>query len=198
MMPCMMNIEENNVIPIASRSGLTQKSDDELMQLAAAGYRDAFSELMKRYQAQIRGFCQKWHSEKGDDLAQDVFVRLWNARKKYVPKNEFKAYLYMIAVNICRNAKRSESRKPPTEKFNPDVVSQNLEAGQLDNILHRERQKRVHNEISRLPPKLREAILLRYGQDLSYREIQKATGVRQETLRSRVLLAINKLKGALV
>lgn len=192
-----MSTVKNNVISIeraSAKTRLENYSDDELMQLCAANVENAFAELVRRYQGKVRGFCRKWDSQRGDDLAQDVFVRLWRARHQYKPKNEFKAYLFAIVINQCRNAKRSLSRRPCTEKLQLKEICDRASSDQLDRILRREKVSRVHRQIEKLSPKLKEAVLLRFGQELSYRIMAEIIGANEATVRSRVLLGLEKLR----
>jgi RNA polymerase sigma factor (sigma-70 family) len=193
----MMNATDNNVIPIEHakrKARLEGHTDDELMQLARANVKEAFAELVRRYNRLVRGYCRKWNWERGEDLAQDVFVRLWRARDRYKPRDEFKAYLFMIVVNQCRNDKRSLNRKPPMEPLTPEKKVEAASVDQLEQILEREKLARVHRRIEALSPKLKEAILLRFGSEMSYRQIADITKSNEATVRSRVMLGIQKLK----
>ncbi len=193
----MMKAGINNVISIDEAKNLKQlkcHTDDELMQLASANVKEAFAEIVRRHQGQVRGFCRKWNGQGGDDLAQDVFVRLWRARHRYRPQNEFKAYLFRIVVNRCRNATRSLRRRPPMEELKPEKVTEASSGNQLEKILEREQLLRVYRQIRKLSPKLKEALLLRFGQEMSYRQIAQITDSKEATVRSRVLLGVERIK----
>ncbi len=193
----MMSRTHDNVIPLeraSRRARLGDHSDDELMRLARANVKEAFAEIVRRYRRLVRGFCCKWSPDRGEDLAQEVFVRLWRSRERYRPKNEFKAYLFTIVVNQCRNDRRTLTRKPPMAPLDPERRIDGDAPDQLDRILEGERLRRVHRGIEALTPKLKEAVLLRYGSEMSYRQMSRILGVNEATIRSRVMLGIQKLQ----
>jgi RNA polymerase sigma-70 factor (ECF subfamily) len=177
--------------------GLCERSDDELMELAAGGVRDAFGELVGRYQERVRAFCRRWDPERGDDLAQEAFLQLWAARKRYQPRGQLPLYLFTIVRNRCRNARRGWFRRPPLEPLSPDV-SALASSDQLDAVLERERALRVDRQVAQLPPKLREAVLLRFGEEMSYAEIASIVGAPEATVRSRVFNGLRRLQEELL
>jgi RNA polymerase sigma-70 factor (ECF subfamily) len=183
------------VIPIqrARERGLCARSDDELMELAAGGVRDAFGELIGRYQARVRSFCRRWDPERGDDLAQEVFLQLWAARARYQPRGQFPLYLFTVVRNRCRNVRRSWFRQPTLEPLAPEVPNP-TSSDQLDAVLERERAARVERQVAQLSPKLREAVLLRFGEEMSYAEIAAVVGAPEATVRSRVFNGLRRLQ----
>lgn len=171
--------------------GLT---DDELMRLATQNLREAFATLVSRYQLRVRSHCSKWTGDGalGDDLAQEIFCELWRTRERYRPNARFAVYLFTIARNRCRNARRD---RRPTTTLEAEVA--NGQPDQLQRLLAAERQRRIDKEVSLLPEKLREAVLLRFGQAFDYPQMAEILKCRQVTVRSRVFLGISKLRAAL-
>ena len=194
----MMSATDNNVVffeHAKPKARLADHDDDALMQLAQANVKEAFAELVRRYNRLVRGYCRKWNRSRGEDLAQDVFVRLWRARGRYRPKNEFRAYLFIIVVNVYRNDRRTFVRKPPMASLSVEQAPEPAAAAnQLERILAQEKLDRVHRSIEGLSPKLKEAILLRFGSELSYRQIAEITQSNEATIRSRVMLGVQKMK----
>jgi RNA polymerase sigma-70 factor (ECF subfamily) len=175
-------------------SQLDALTDDELMRLATQNLRDAFATLVRRYQQRVRSHCSKWTGDRalGDDLAQEIFGELWRTRERYRPGARFAVYLFTIARNRCRNAHRD---RRPTKPLEAEVPSG--QPDQLQALLAAERQRRMDNEVGRLPEKLREAVLFRFGQGLDYPQMAEILGCPQVTVRSRVFLGITKLRAAL-
>lgn len=184
---------EDRVVPIsrARERGLRQRTDDELMELSAAEVREAFAELVQRYQGRVRSFCLRWDAQRGDDLAQEVFLQLWQARRRYQPRGRFPVYLFTIVRNRCRNARRSWFRSPVLEQLSPQL---GRSAEQLDHVLEQERARRLDRSVAGLPPKLREAVLLRFGEGLGYAEIAAIVQAPQATVRSRVFHGLRRLQ----
>jgi RNA polymerase sigma-70 factor (ECF subfamily) len=97
--------------------------------------------------------------------------------------------LLTIARNRCRNVRRDAK---PSEALAEEIAAET--AGQLDALLVAERRRRVDAEIHSLPPKLREAILLRFSQELDYDEVAAILHCPQATVRSRVFLGLQQLR----
>lgn len=145
----------------------TLDEDTELMMQVAAGDREAFEQLFQRnFRSTVRIIgammgCDV-HSE---DLAQDVFMRVYRSRQRYVPSAKFSTWLGTIIRNTVFNAKRSQSRRPV--KHLNDLVDASLElqasrlrvnidfAGEVD----RQHQiKQVRAAVAQLPARQRTAI----------------------------------------
>jgi RNA polymerase sigma-70 factor (ECF subfamily) len=184
-------------LPGARAKGpLDHRTDDELMELAAANVRPAMEELVRRHDRTVRSYCRKWDPARGDDLAQDVFLRLWRARHAYRPRGRFRLYLFTLVRNRCRNALRDWFRRPAAQPLDTLEVN-GMEQSQLEAVLEAERNHRVWREVASLPPKLREAVLLRFEQGLSHAEIAEIVGAPEVTVRSRVFLGLRRLRARL-
>lgn len=196
--------KSSKIIPLRPADGLRDRPDDDLMKLAAAGRRDAFSVLVERHGARVFRLCMRltgWDAPLSEELAQEVWVAVWASRARYEPSGEFSAWLLSAARNRCSNARRDQMRRTRvlTNEAAPDVTttSSGVEPAQLDEILAREDQRRLQAAIEVLPPQLREAVALRFGDALPYDAIAKAVGANESTVRSRVFHALKKLRGLL-
>jgi RNA polymerase sigma-70 factor (ECF subfamily) len=105
-------------------------------------------------------------------------------------------FLFTVACNRCRNHGRWWRRRrgrevddDATAREEPAVASSGL-----DELLARERQRRVHAAIGRLPTKQREAVLLRFDQGLDYAELARVLDSSETTIRSRVFQGLKKLR----
>ena len=172
-----------------------ERSDDELMGLAVGGAREAYEALVRRHQARLRAYCARWCGSAvvGDDLAQECFVEIWQRRASYVAQGRFKAYLFHVAANRCKNQRRSQGRELAL------VDADSTEAGgeqppSSDKFVVRERAERVEQGLAKLPEPQREAVLLRYSAELDYAEMASLLEVSEATLRSRVFLGLMKLR----
>lgn len=163
-------------------------SDDELVEQIRLGSEDAAEELVKRYYSSILRYC-KWHCpgpEKAEDLTQDTFLKLFNSLSEYKGKNRFKAYLYTIANHLCID----ESRKVQLCSLDEEE----MEGAECKEFVHLEDQAEVRYLLRILSSEQREAVILRFGEQLSYKEIAKVTGCNLRTAQSRVRGALKIMR----
>jgi RNA polymerase sigma-70 factor (ECF subfamily) len=181
--------------PDPPHDALAERSDDELMTLACSGLRSAFAVLVERHAERLVGLCARFtnDSQLGRELAQDTWVMVWQSRETYRAEGNFTGWLITVARNRCRNQlRRRKSESAGDHELAPaeDVKT----AAQLDGLLIEERRRRVRRALAELPVALREALLLRYGEELSYDEMMPIVGAGESTLRSRVHHGLKKLK----
>lgn len=154
--------------------------DDALVSRAASGDADATELLIKRYYASILRYC-RWHCpdmETAEDLTQETFIRLFRHLEDYKAKGTFKAWLYTIANRLCIDESRKVSYSPLEDRDYPAAD---------DSRLHRiEDRDQILCLLNFLSPEQRAAVLLRFGEELSFSEIAKVTGCSLRTAQSRV------------
>jgi RNA polymerase sigma-70 factor (ECF subfamily) len=176
----------------APDDALSERSDDELMVLARAGMRAAFAVLVERHALHVVRLCSRFvnDADLGRELAQDSWVLVWQARDKYRGEGGFVAWLVTVARNHCRN----EVRRRKVREREPLSEALGHSPGQLDGLLVEERRKRVRAALSELSPALRDALLLRYAEELRYDQMTDVLGTGESTLRSRVHHGLKALK----
>ena len=155
-------------------------NDDELIEKIKLGNEQAAEELITRYYKSILRYC-RWHCfsfEKAEDLTQETFYRLFKNLSGYNGKQKFKAYLYTIANHLCVD----ESRKIP---FYPLEDGENI-ASECNEILQVEDKAEINDLLGVLSTEQREAIILRFGEQLEFHEIAKVMGCNMRTAQSRV------------
>ncbi len=155
-------------------------SDDKLVEQIKCGDEQAAEELITRYYASILRYC-RWHCssvEKAEDLTQETFYKLFKNISGYKGKRKFKAYLYTIANRLCID----ESRK----KSLYSIEDEEIIIDECDEILRMEDKAEVNYLLSTLSPEQREAIILRFGEQLEFHEIAKVMGCNMRTAQSRV------------
>jgi RNA polymerase sigma-70 factor (ECF subfamily) len=181
--------------PEPPQAALAERSDDELMQLSCAGLRSAFAVLVERHALRIVNLCARFvnDAQLGRELSQDTWVLVWQGRQKYRGDGSFVAWLVTVARNHCRNElRRRKAAKIHERSELDDDAAQS--ARQLERLLTEERRRRVRTALAKLSWPLREALLLRYGEDLRYDEIASVVGTGESTLRSRVHHGLKTLK----
>jgi len=182
----------------AAPEPLPARSDDELMTLAQAGLRDAFAVLVERHAERLVQVCARFvnDGELGAELAQDTWVSLWSERAKYRADGRFVVWLITAARNRCRNHARQRGvvRRHAETATHAEAPPS---AEQIDRLLLEERRRRVREALGRLPERMREAVLLRYAEELGYDEMATVLSVGESTLRSRVHHGLRLLRGLL-
>jgi RNA polymerase sigma-70 factor (ECF subfamily) len=144
-------------------------SDEELMILAAQGDMKAFEQIVLRYQASVwRTACRfSGDSEEARDIAQSVFLKLFESAPSYRQTASFKTFLFRIVNNTCIDSFRKKRPEPRSDL--PDVADES--PSQAENMAVFERKKAVRGAIRSLPPRQRSVIILRYDAELSVRDI---------------------------
>ncbi len=169
-------------------------NDDELIEQIRAGDEEAAGELIERYYTAILRYCS-WHCrdlQKAEDLTQETFFRLFKnlsehgSGKKYIERKRFKAYLYTIANHLCID----ESRKAIFYLLENETEL----VDECDEIQRIENREEVRYLLSRLSPEQREAVILRFGQQLTFSEIAKIMGCNLRTAQSRVRSALKIMR----
>jgi RNA polymerase sigma-70 factor, ECF subfamily len=183
--------------------------DETLVAQAANGNREAFDELVRRYQSRMFQLVRILTSGDTDaeDLVQDTFVRAYRAVGQFRGDSTFRTWLHRIAVNVVRShAARQSGRgdrrttrgyargtSPDTDRGDEESEIGRVAANEdLENAVVRRRM--IDQALARLPPDLRLMITLRDVQGLEYREIARITGVPIGTVESRIFRGRRRLR----
>lgn len=177
------------VASVPSAGTLPERSDDELMTLAQAGSRDAFGVLVERYGRSVAQTCARMlnDSELGVELSQETWVAVWAQRAQYRVPGQLRPWLITVARNRCRSRLRKQgvARRYAEDAARAEALDLSS-AEQIDRLLAQERQHKVRKGLAQLPELMREALLLRYSEELRYDEMAAVLSASESTLRSRV------------
>jgi RNA polymerase sigma-70 factor (ECF subfamily) len=181
---------------------LSTSTDYELVELYENGNDNAFDELLQRHQSYVYSyilFLVK-EEERADDIFQETFTRAIMAIRshKYQTTGKFSAWLIRIAHNLIIDTTReTESGKLITqEKFTPGILNdiRLSEGGIENNIIEEQKASQIRKMLDYLPDVQREVILLRFYEDLSFKEIAEKTGVSINTSLGRMRYALINLR----
>lgn len=166
----------------------------ELIRRSQAGDNEAFAALFHKHKNLVykTAFLMLGNAAEAEDLLQEVFLEVYRSLRSYQPSRAaFTTWLYRITVNDCLNHKRT--RRWKTVAVPLDEVTAVPQAHGLHDE-HLEMTDEVWKAISRLTPKLRIVVILRYYWDLSYAELTQVLNVPLGTVKSRLNQALQIVK----
>jgi RNA polymerase sigma-70 factor (ECF subfamily) len=176
-------------------AGLDPASDAAIMLRAAQGDESAFNYLAEKYNQAV-----------AEELAQEVFLRVYRSRQSYRAEAKFTTWLYRIATNLAVNHARDTRREravqtvyldAPDEEtgVRPDVAGDEPSVEQ--SLLREERMKAIRMHVMELPDTQRLAVLMHKYQGLDYREIGEVLKLSESATKSLLFRAYQTLRGKL-
>jgi RNA polymerase sigma-70 factor (ECF subfamily) len=166
---------------------LHEPTDAELLRRARSGDETAFARIVDRHKGPLVNYLARLSGSREDaeEYAQESFLRLYRAAGRFRPEGRIAPLLFRIAINLARSRAR---RDRLWRVFAAGTAAPEIDEGRGadETALASELQRRVRDAIGRLPPRFREAILLRDIEGWSYAEIAAAVGCREGTLKSRI------------
>ena len=181
------------------------KADDRaLVERAKKGDRRAFDLLVLKYQHKIAKLIMRYVRDPAEalDVSQEAFIKAYRALPKFRGDSAFYTWLYRIAINTAKNHLVAMKRRPvdfEVDLQDPEAYEINARLQDVDTpdrIAQREELRRtVEEAIAALPDELREAIVLREIEGLSYEEIARAMDCPVGTVRSRIFRAREAIDG---
>jgi RNA polymerase sigma factor (sigma-70 family) len=178
--------------------------DVRLMQLVSAGETVAFEELVERHHRLVVGTVARMLGSNSDveDIAQQVFVRVWKSAKRYVPRAKFTTWLLKITRNLVFNEMRRRSRHPQlalqvdSEDEERPIKDERATAPDAS-LLEQELQRAIETAIAQLPKTQRMAVVLRRYDELSYEQIAEVLDQSVPAVKSLLFRARTELRGRL-
>ncbi|KAA3620841.1 MAG: RNA polymerase sigma factor RpoE [Proteobacteria bacterium] len=173
-------------------------TDHQLVERVQGGDKRAFDVLVRKYQGKVAGLVSRYvfdHAEV-EDVVQEVFIKAYRALDRFRGDSAFYTWLYRIAVNTAKNHLVASGRRPPGQDVDvADVV--NTDAGyklqETDSpersMMTRQIAELLQATLRSLPEDLREAIMLREIEGMSYEEIAEVMACPIGTVRSRIFRA---------
>jgi len=178
--------------------------DVRLMRLVARGDTAAFEELIERHQALVIGTVARMLGSNSDveDIAQQVFIRVWKSAGRYVPRAKFTTWLLKITRNLVFNELRRSKRRayvPIQIDPNAEEIPLKDEAAQSPDasLLETELQQAIDKSIAELPETQRMAVILRRYQGLSYEQIADVLDLSVPAVKSVLFRARTELRARL-
>lgn len=187
-------------------------TDEMLMVRYQRGDREAFAELVRRYKTPIFNFAMRQlrHTSVAEDVTQDVFLRVVQNAAEFKHEARFTTWIYTIARNLCIDQlrklthRRHPSLDQPAASDGDDArplvetIAGNQPAANAErSVIGSEVAARIVTAVDSLPEDQREVFLLREIANLPFKEIAVVTGVGENTVKSRMRYALDRLQEAL-
>jgi len=167
-----------------------EPSEAELMRHWQDGDAASFEEIVRRWQGRVGRLLGRLAGPAAaPDLCQEVFLRLYVAGPRYREEGAFATWIYRIALNVARDAGRRRHDCLTLGNHEPlDHVAPH------EALCRREAIELVTCALAHLPEALREVLVLRHYQEMSFEEIARLTGTPASTLKSRFAVALTRLR----
>jgi len=193
----------NTVRKQSERIPAERLGDNELVRRYLAGETRRFQELVERYESRMINFIQRsiGDRDRAQDLAQEVFVRVYRHIKRFDTSKKFSTWIYTIASNLAKNELRNRSRNPLvlfqtlTSSWDDDHRPLQFEDSSMrpdDLFRKRHLQELVERAAEELPEHHREVFILREIEGKTYEEIAEITNTQLGTVKSRLNRARNR------
>ena len=181
------------------------RSDVQLMLDVKAGDDSSFDFLLRKYRSPLVNFLYRMVRDRAtaEDLAQDVFLRVYRARKAYIPSAKFTTWLFRIATNLALNSLRDNRHEKMAVSLDAaagdeeDSAPRDLPAREMhidQRLLERDRVAFIQRAIASLPEKQRAAVLLHKYEEMDYAEIAKILDCTEAALKSLLFRAYENLR----
>src|ERR1700758_747680 len=180
-------------------------SDAEVMLQAKAGDEAAFAYLVQKYRRAMVSFMYRMshNSAVAEDLAQEVFLRVYRSRAGYEASAKFTTWLYRIATNLAMNHARDTRHERPENQVSldepdeetgttMDVADSSLTVEQA--MLRRERMAAIRAKVQALPERQRMAVIMHKYQQMDYKQIAEVLKLSESATKSLLFRAYETLR----
>ncbi len=163
-----------------------EKKDEELL-LSSLSNESAFSLLVERWWKKIYSFIffKIGSGDEAKELTQEVFLKVYLNIENFNPSYKFSTWIYKIAQNLSIDFLRKK-HMVITELTNQSLITKKTP---LTEIIVEEKNKEIWDAIEKLPEDLKEIILLRHQEELSYEEISEILNLKLGTVKNRIFKA---------
>lgn len=184
---------------------LGELSDSELMLRVQAGDDAAFDSLIEKFRRPLIAFMYRMvgNSAVAEDLAQDVFLRVYRSRSTYAAEAKFSTWLYRIATNLGLNhlrdtrSERSQvavSLDEPDEETGKTVDVADRAPSVEQDLMRDERLAAIRRHVQALPERQRAAVIMHKYQEMDYREIARVLKLSESATKSLLFRAYEVLR----
>ena len=180
-------------------------TDADVMLRVKAGDQSAFEYLVQKYRRPMVGFMYRMarNAAAAEDLAQEVFLRVYRSRETYEPSAKFTTWLYRIATNLAVNHARDTRHERPEVQVSLDepdeetgttfeVADASLNAEQA--LVRRERMMAIRRKVEALPEQQQQAVIMHKYQQMDYKQIAEVLKKSESATKSLLFRAYETLR----
>lgn len=199
----MRNFSSRRVFQCLVGADIALEPDAQLMLQVRAGDSTSFEVLLVKHRAPIIGYLTRMTGNQGvaEELAQEVFLRVYRNRDGYEPSAKFTTWLYRIATNLALNSirdrrheKKHRSLDEPASEDRPHLEVAEQRATQEESMVAEARLSVVREAVAELPERQRAAVLMHKYQELDYQQIGEALGLSVSAVKSLLFRAYETLR----
>lgn len=180
---------------------LKNLTDEQLVELAVSENPEAFGEIVNRWERKIFALCYGMlqREDEAKDAAQEAFISAYKNLAKFRGDAKVSSWLHRIAVNQCLTKKRREKTRSETfidEEKNEEerffVASANHSPSKI--FEQTERTNTIRTAVNSLPPDLKQIVVMKEFEELTFQEISNALELPLSTVKSRLYTALKQLR----
>lgn len=183
----------------SGRSDPDPAGDLDLIRGIQAGAADSMNELLRKYWPGVVEYAARYaeHHDAAEDIAQELFLRLWQKKLSWKQEGSLRSFLYGVARNLARNQGRRwrEVRVASLETLDTHLVD--TARCPSETVVERELEVRCEQAVSGLPARRQEIFILAREHGLSYREIAEVLNISPQTVANQMSAALAHLRNAL-
>ena len=192
----------------ASAPTIDGLSDAQVMLRVKAGDTSAFDYLVQKYRRPMLSFMFRMahNAAVAEDLAQEVFLRVYRSRASYEASAKFTTWLYRIATNLAANHARDRRHERPENTVSLDQADENTgltidvpdtSLTAEESIMRQERMTAIRERVQALPERQRMAVVMHKYQQMDYRQIADVLKLSESAIKSLLFRAYETLRGQL-
>jgi len=176
----------------------SKESDEALVERVQSGDVQLYGELVIRYEERLKRYGRKFlqRTEDIEDIVQDIFIKGFTHIQSFDTKKKFSSWIYRIAHNAFINEMRTSKRIILSDFFEFDTLFPHIRSRESadDSALQQDMRDQIESMLSRLSVKYREVIILRFIEDLSYKEIADILKIPSQTVGARISRAKKEMR----
>lgn len=175
---------------------MDQKTDAEIVARVLKGDKQSYALLVDAYKGPVFNLAYRMTGSysDADDLTQETFIRAFQKLHQFQPDKKFFTWLYTIGVNLIRNHLKEKARDVSRLAASHTVSEPQAQESREGGTLSEDRMIKLSKIMQELPVDLREAIILKFHQDLTFEEVAAVTGDSLSAVKMRVYRGLEKIK----
>lgn len=167
----------------------------------------AFEEIFNKYKSKVISLAFRFIGEKtaAEDIAQEVFIKIYEKKVRVDPKSKFSTWLYRVTVNTALDEVRKRKHRPdsspqemPDQEGEKILFIESIRDPKTDSpdtvLAKKELASLIQKEVDRLPEKFRLPMILYQFKEMSYREIAQMIGITEKAVEKRLYHAKEQLR----